>query len=114
MVDQKKLMNRVKLKTEKDRMTISSMMYFVGPATVFAAKDLVSLQESLQMAWLEGEALQQKELAPIPAGISIQKVLRKDDKDAMLFVLSDNTIVVVSASDPVSRPPQIIKPPVKN
>jgi len=114
MVDLKKLMNRVNLKTAKDRMTISWMMYFVGPATVFAAKDLVSLQESLQMAWLEGEALQQKELAPIPAGISIQKVLRKDDKDAMLFVLSDNTIVVVSASDPVSRPPQIIKPPVKN
>jgi len=114
MADQKKLMNRVKLKAEKDRMTISSMMYFVAHSTVFAVKDLVSLQESLQMAWLEGEALQQKELAPILAGVSIQKVLRKDDKDAMLFVMSDNTIVVISASDPVSRPPQIIKSPSKS
>lgn len=114
MVDQNKLMNRVKLKTERERMTISSMMYFVGPSTVFAAKDLVSQQESLQMAWLEGEAVQQRQIAPLPAGITIQKVLKKEDKDAMLFMLTDNTIVVVSASDPVARPAQIIKPPVKS
>lgn len=114
MVDQKKLMNRVKLKTERDRMTISSMMYFVGPTTVFAAKDLVSQQESLQMAWLDGESLHQRSLADIPAGITIQKVLKKEDKDAMLFVMSDNSLVVVSASDPVGRPAQVIRPQVKS
>lgn len=114
MADQNKLMNRIKLKTEKDRMTISSMMYFVGPATVFAAKDLVTQQESLQMAWLEGEALHQRQLADLAAGITIQKVLKKDDKDAMLFVMTDNSIVVVSASDPVVRPVQIIRPQPKS
>jgi hypothetical protein len=74
----------------------------------------VSQQESLQMAWLEGEALQQKKLADLPSGITIQKVLKKEDKDAMLFVLTDNSIVVVSASDPVTRPVQIIRLPAKS
>jgi hypothetical protein len=110
MIDQNKLMNRIKLKTERDHETISSMMYFVGPCAVFALKNLVSQQESLQMAWLEGETLQQKELIAIQPGISIQKVLKKEDKDAMLFILSDNVIVVVSTSDPIARPPQIINP----
>ena len=113
MVDQNRLMNRVKHRTEADRLTISSMMYFVAEAAVFAVRDLVSQQASLQMAWLEGEALMMKPLADLPGGISIAKVLKKEDKNAMLFVLSDNSIVVVSAEDPVGRPHQMIRPQTK-
>jgi hypothetical protein len=109
MIDQNKLMNRIKMKTEVDRATISSMIYFVKETAVFAVKDLVTGQSGLQMAWLDGEALTMKQLADLPAGVSITKVLKKEDKDAMLFVLSDNSLVVISASEPALRPPQVIR-----
>ena len=109
MIDQNKLMNRIKIKTEADRMTISSMLYFVRETAVYAVKDLVTQQSSLQMAWLDGESLTTKQLADLPAGVSIAKVLKKEDKDAMLFVLSDNSLVVISASEPSARPPQVIR-----
>ncbi|HSW65075.1 MAG TPA: hypothetical protein VLH56_17450 [Dissulfurispiraceae bacterium] len=113
MVDQNKLMNRIKHKTEADRLTISSMMYFVAEAAVFAVKDLASQHASLHMAWLEGAALMMKPLADLPGSITIAKVLKKEDKDAMLFVLSDNSIIVVSAVDPVGRLHQMIRPQPK-
>ncbi|HMK44023.1 MAG TPA: hypothetical protein VK445_07795 [Dissulfurispiraceae bacterium] len=110
MADQKKLMNKVKLKAEADKLTIASMMYFVADAVVFSTRDLVSQQMLLQMAWLSGETLLMKELLSFTSGVDISRVLKKVDKDAMLFVLTDNVIVVVSASDPVGREPQIIRP----
>ncbi len=113
MVDQNKLINRAKIRTEADRLTISSMMYFVSDAAVFSVRDLVSQQASLQMAWLEGEAFMMKLLADLPGGVSITKVLKKDDKKVMLFLLSDNSIVAVSTEDPVGHQPQIIRPNVR-
>jgi len=108
-MDQKKLINRVKNKAESEKQTINSLMYFAGDTTVFTISDLVKQKSTLQMAWLEGETLQTKILYE-PAGIlNISKVLKKSEKELMLIITSDGTVVIISTKDPTAIAPQIAK-----
>lgn len=110
MVDQHKLITKVKLKTDGEKLTINSLMYFVGDASVFTLSDLVRRKTSLMMAWLEGETLKMKTLYEPAGDLNVTKALKKSEKDVMLFMLSDNTVVAVSTKNPISAAAQIIKP----
>lgn len=112
-MDQKKLMMRVKNKAEGEKLTINSELYFIADTVVFTVSSLVSQKSSLMMAWLEGETLHMKALYEPAATINISKVVVKREKEAMLVMVSDNTIVVVSSKDPKGHAPQIIKSPAK-
>jgi hypothetical protein len=115
-MDQKKLMLRVKYKTDNEKLTINSQMYFVAGTAVFTINDLVKQKSSLMMAWLEGETLHTKPLynphGNKPVGIS--KVINNKEKEAMIIMLSDGIVVVISAKDPKGCTPQIIKPQAAN
>lgn len=115
-MDQKKLMLRIKYKTDNERLTINSQMYFIADTAVFTVSDLVKQKSSLMMAWLEGETLHMKPLY-IPQNnkpIGINKIINNKEKEAMLIMLSDGMIVIISSKDPKSCTPQIIKPQTTN
>ena len=100
---------RVKNKTDSEKLTINSLMYFAGNTTVFTVSDLVSRTSTLLMAWLEEETLKTKILYG-PVGImNISKVLKKSEKEAMLIMTTDGTLVIISTKDPTGSPPQIVK-----
>ncbi len=61
-MDQNKLKTRVKNKTDSEKLTINSLMYFVGDTVIFTVNDLVRQKSTLVMAWLEGEMLRTKNL----------------------------------------------------
>lgn len=113
-MDQKKLMLRVKYKTDNEKLTINSQMYFIANTAVFTVNDLVKQKSSLMMAWLEGEMLHMKSLYD-PQGnkpIGITKIINNKEKEAMLIMLSDGMVVVISSRDPKGCTPQVIKPQV--
>jgi hypothetical protein len=115
-MDQKKLMLRVKYKTDNEKLTINSQMYFIADTAVFTVSDLVKQKSSLVMAWLEGEILHMKPLYD-PQGnkpIGITKIVNNKEKEAMLIMLSDGMVVVISSKDPKGCTPQIIKPRAEN
>lgn len=118
-MDQKKLMLRVKYKTDNEKLTINSQMYFIADTAVFTVSDLVKQKSSLMMAWLEGEMLHMKPLYDPhgPQGnkpIAITKIINNKEKEAMLIMLSDGMVVVISSKDPKGCTPQIIKPQAVN
>ncbi|MBF0559832.1 MAG: hypothetical protein HQL08_13750 [Nitrospirae bacterium] len=108
-MDQKKLMMRIKYKTDDEKLIINSLMYFVGETALFSANDLVHQKSSLVMAWLEGETLKTKNLYEPGASFTISKVLRKNEKEAMLIMTSDGAVVIISTKDPQGIAPQITK-----
>ena len=110
-MDQKKLMLRIKYKTDSEKLIINSLMYFVVDTGVFSVNDLVRQKSTLMMAWLEGEALKTKKLYEPEGSFTISKVLRKNDKDAMLIMTSDGTVVIISTTDPKGIDPQVTKMP---
>lgn len=108
-MDQKKLIQRVKNKADSENQTINSLMYFAGDTTVFTVSDLAKRKSTLQMAWLEEGTLKTKILYE-PAGIlNISKVLKKSEKEVMLIITSDGTVVIISTKDPAGIAPQIAK-----
>lgn len=109
MESQRKLIERVKSKADNDKLSINSQMYFISDASVFAVSDLIRQKSSVMMAWLEGEALRTKVLYEPLDVTTINKAIVKREKEAILLMLSDNTIVVVSSKDPKGLAPQIIK-----
>jgi hypothetical protein len=115
-MDSKKLMLRVKYKTDNEKLTINSQMYFIAGTAVFTVSDLVKQKSSLMMAWLEGETLHMKPLYD-PQGnnpVRISKVINNREKEAMIIMLSDGMVVVISSRDPKGCTPQIIKPQAAN
>jgi len=108
-MDQKKLILRIKYKTDNEKLIINSLMYFVGETAVFSANDLVRQKSTLMMAWLEGEALKTKNLYEPGGAFTINKVLRKNEKDAMLIMTSDGAVVILSTKDPKGVEPQVTK-----
>jgi hypothetical protein len=108
-MDQKKLMMRIKNKTDSEKLIINSLMYFVGDTAVFTMNDLVRQKSILVMAWLEGETLKTKNLYEPEGSFTIGKVLRKSEKEAMMIIISDGTVVIISTKDPTGVAPQITK-----
>ncbi|BCB95569.1 hypothetical protein JZK55_04910 [Dissulfurispira thermophila] len=111
MIDQKKLMLRVKHKTDNEKLTINSQMYFISDTAVFTVNDLIKQKNSLMLAWLEGETLHMKSLY-IPQNnkpIGITKIINNKEKEAIIIMLSDGMIVIISSKDPKNCTPQIIK-----
>lgn len=113
MADQKKLMMRVKNKTDNEKLTINSQMYFIADTAIFAASDLATQKSSVVMAWLEGEYLKTKALYEPIGVININKVITKSEKQAILIMLSDNAVIVISSNDPKGCIPQVVKPQAK-
>lgn len=110
-MDQRKLIQRVKNKADSEKLSISSLMYFVGEATVFTVSDLVRRKSKLMMAWIEGEALKEKLLYEPEGPLNISRVLKKSEKEIMLIMASDGAVIIVSTKDPTGIPPQIAKQP---
>lgn len=108
-MDQKKLILRIKYKTDSEKLIINSLMYFVSDAAIFSVNDLVRRKSTLVMAWMEGETLNTKNLYEPGESFTISKVLRKDDKEAMLIMTSDGSVVIISTKDPKGIVPQITK-----
>ncbi|MCE5311971.1 MAG: hypothetical protein LLF86_02330 [Nitrospiraceae bacterium] len=106
---QKALMERVKIKADAAKETIDSLVYFVQDAVIYISKDLPTSSLTLMMSWLEGEMLKSKKLYEPDGNVAITKVLNKKEKEVMLFMMSDNAIVVVSTSNPTGTNAQIIK-----
>ncbi len=113
MSDPKKLMFRIKNKIESEKLTINSQMYFIEDTAVYIASDLAGRKCTLSMAWLEGELLKIKTLYEPQGIVTIQKVLTNREKEAMLIMVADSSIVVVSSKDPKGCAPQVIKQPAK-
>ncbi len=110
--DRNKLLMRVKNKTDQEKLTINSQMYFIADSAIFTTGDLIRQKSSLMLAWLEGEMLRTKALYEPPQGfITINKVIAKHEKQVMLVMLSDNTVAIVSSENPVGLAPQIVKQP---
>lgn len=109
MEKQRKLIERVKLKTDNEKLSINSQMYFISDASVFSVSDLIRKKSSVMMAWLEGEALRTKVLYEPSDLVTINKAIVKREKEAILLMVSDDAIVVVSSKDPKGCTPQIIK-----
>jgi len=107
---QKVLMERVKVKTDAAKETIDSLVYFVKETVIYMSKDLATTNLTLMMSWLEGDTLKSKKLYEPEGNVTITKVLNKKEKEIMLFMISDNAIVVVSTTNPDSTNAQIIKP----
>ncbi|MCL4537539.1 MAG: hypothetical protein M1610_08115 [Nitrospirae bacterium] len=114
-MDQKKLMMRVKYKTDNEKLTINSQMYFIADTAVFSVNDLVNQKGSVMMAWLEGETLKTRVLyePPNPGAVTINKVITEREKQAILIMASDGTIAVISSKDPKNCTPQVIKTQAK-
>lgn len=108
-MDQKKLIERVKSKTEYESLSINSQIYFIGDTAVFTASDMIRRQSSLTLAWFEGDRLVTKALYDSQTLVTINRIIAKREKEAMLAMLSDDTIVVISAKDPKGLPAQVIK-----
>lgn len=108
-MDQKKLILRIKYKTDDEKLIINSLMYFVGEAAIFSVNNLVHQRSTLMMGWMEGETLKTKNLYEPGASFTISKVLRKDDKEVMLIMTSDGSVVIISTKDPSGVAPQITK-----
>ena len=106
-------MTRIKYKVENEKLTINSQVYFIGGAAVFAATDLAKQKCSLMMAWLEGEVLKTKALYEPQGVVTISKMIVQREKDAMLAMMSDKNIVIISSKDPKGLPPQIVKQQAK-
>ncbi|MDX9715352.1 MAG: hypothetical protein RBT37_07980 [Dissulfurispiraceae bacterium] len=106
---QKVLMERVKIKTEAAKETIDSLVYFVKDSVIYISKDLATSALTLMMSWLEGEMLKSKKLYEPEGNVAITKVLNKKEKEAMLFMMSDGAIIVVSTNNPTGTNAQIIK-----
>ncbi len=113
MPDLKKLMFRVKNKMDTEKLTINSQMYFIEDTAVFIAGDLALRKCTLSMAWLEGELLKIKTLYEPQGTVTIQKALTNREKEAMLIMVGDGAIVVVSSKDPKGCAPQVIKQQAK-
>jgi protease II len=112
-MDQEKLMMRVKNKTDNEKLMINSLMYFVADTVVYTVNDLVRQKSTLVMAWLDGEMLRTKNLYEPESSITISKVLKKSEKEAMLIMISDGTVIIISTKDPKGFTPQITKQPSK-
>lgn len=112
-MDQNKLKTRVKNRTDSEKLTINSLMYFVADTVIYSVNDLVHRKSALVMAWLEGEMLRTKNLYEPESSITISKVLKKSEKEAMLIMTSDGTVVIISTKDPKGVTPQITKQPSK-
>ncbi|MEW5745384.1 MAG: hypothetical protein AB1805_08115 [Nitrospirota bacterium] len=112
-MDQKKLMFRIKNKTDQEKLTISSMMYFVADTAVFTVTDMIRQKCSLMMAWLEEDALKMKVLYEPSAAVTIGKMLNKSDKGIHIVMLSDGALVILSMKDPKGVAPQVVKQQAK-
>lgn len=112
-MDAKKLMLRVKYKTDDEKLTINSQMYFIADTAIFTATDLVRQKCSLMMAWLEGEMLKTKVLYEPQVIVTINKVIVQKEKEAVLAMMSDGAIVIISSKDPKGLAPQIVRQQAK-
>lgn len=114
-MDQKKLMLRVKYKTDNEKLTINSQMYFIADTAVFSVSDLVNQKSSIMMAWLEGETLKTKVLyePQNPGAVNINKVITEREKQAILIMVSDGAIAIISSKDPKNCTPQVIRTQAK-
>ncbi|MEW6118165.1 MAG: hypothetical protein AB1553_14900 [Nitrospirota bacterium] len=112
-MDQKKLMTRVKYKTDNERLNINSLVYSIADTAIFTVNNLVNQKGALMMAWLEGDTLHTKTLYEPATQATISKVLTMEDKDAKLIMLSDGMIVILSIKDPKGCTPQIVKQQTK-
>ncbi|MGO9014354.1 MAG: hypothetical protein ACLQF0_05185 [Dissulfurispiraceae bacterium] len=108
-MDEQKLLMRIRNKTDNEKMMINSLMYFVADTAVFTVNDLVRQKSKLVMAWLEEETLKTKNLYEPESTLTINKVLKKSEKEAMLIMTSDGTIVIISTKDPKGVAPQLAK-----
>ena len=111
MQNQRKLIERVKVKTDNEKLSINSQMYFISDASVFSVSDLIRKKSSVMMAWLEGESLRTRVLYEPSDLVTINKAIVKREKEAILLMISDDAIVVVSSKDPKGCTPQVIKQP---
>lgn len=114
MDEQQKLIFRLKNKADNEKLSINSQMYFIAEkAAVCTVSDLARQRTSLTMSWMEGDSVKTKVLYE-PRGIAtIAKAIINREKEAMLFMMSDGIIVVVSSKDPTGCTPQVIKPQAK-
>jgi|SRR5208283_319411 len=108
-MDEEKLLMRIRNKADNDKLMINSLMYFVGDTAVFTINDLVRQKSKLVMAWLEGESLKTKNLYEPEGTLTIGKVFKKSEKEAMLIMTSDGTVVIISTKDPKGLDPQITR-----
>ena len=108
-MDEQKLLMRIRNKTDNEKMMINSLMYFVADTAIFTVNDLVRQKSKLVMAWLEGDTLKTKNLYEPESTLTIGKVLKKSEKEAMLIMTSDGTIVIISTKDPKGVAPQITR-----
>lgn len=109
MADSKKLMMRIKNKVDAEKLTINSQMYFIVDTAVYSIVNMTTQKSSLQMAWLDGEVLKTQTLYEPAVLAGITKVISKSEKQAMLVMMSDGAIVVISSKDPQKVPAQVIK-----
>ncbi len=108
-MDEKKLLMRIRNKTDNEKLIINSLMYFVADTAIFTVNDLVRQKSKLVMAWLDGETLKTKNLYEPESTLTIGKVFKKNDKEAMLIMTSDGTVVIISTKDPKGLAPQITR-----
>lgn len=113
MADQKKLMERLKVKTDNEKLSINSQLYFIADAAVLSVADFIRKKSTVIMAWLEGEKLVTKTLYEPEKIVNINKVIVKREKEAMLIMISDEAIIVISSKDPKGCTPQVIRPQQK-
>jgi len=108
-MDEQKLLMRIRNKTDNEKLIINSLMYFVADTAIFTVNDLVRQKSKLVMAWLDGEMLKTKNLYEPESTLTIGKVFKKNDKEAMLIMTSDGTVVIISTKDPKGLAPQITR-----
>ncbi len=108
-MDDQKLLMRIRNKTDNEKMMINSLMYFVADTAVFTVNDLVRQKSKLVMAWLDDETLKTKNLYEPESTLTINKVFKKTEKEAMLIMTSDGTVVIISTKDPKGVEPQITR-----
>ena len=108
-MDEQKLLMRIRNKADNEKLMINSLMYFVGDTAVFTENDLVRQKSKLVMAWLDGEMLKTKNLYEPEGTLTISKVFKKSEKEAMLIMTSDGTVVIISTKDPKGLAPQITR-----
>ncbi|MCL4492083.1 MAG: hypothetical protein M1510_09315 [Nitrospirae bacterium] len=114
MENQKKLIFRMKNKADSEKLSINSQMYFIADkAAVCTVSDLARQKSSLTMAWMEEETLKTKVLYEPQSLVTINKAIIKREKEAMLFMLSDGVIVIVSSKEPTGCTPQVVTPRAK-
>ncbi len=108
-MDEQKLLMRIRNKADSEKLMINSLMYFVGDTAVYTVNDLVRQKSRLVMAWLEEETLKTKNLYEPEGTLTIGKVFKKSEKEAMLIMTSDGTVVIISTKDPKGVDPQITR-----